>query len=254
MKAERPNFERIEQLRAHEYVAEQIRRQIGLRLIDTGQSLPSDRELAEMFGVARTTVQAAIHLLEADRLVETRRGRRGGTFVIAPSGDGLSRDYLLARLRSSAAAIRQALTFRAAVEPLAASLAAAEWTRPELAATRRAASRAAAAEDDPSFMAGDTEFHLVIARAAHNQFVYSAVEQTRLMLNDALMALPESDLWHRRSVDEHEAILEAITERDADGAARAMRLHADSTEQSITALLRSVELRRARPRTRARAR
>src|SRR5256885_10996226 len=46
-------FERIQQLRAHEYVAEQIRRHISLRLIKPGESLPAERELASMFGVGR---------------------------------------------------------------------------------------------------------------------------------------------------------------------------------------------------------
>ena len=84
------SFERIEQVRAHEYVAEQIRRQITLRLVASGEPLPAERDLASMFGVGRATVQAAIRLLEADRLVETRRGRRGGTFVTAMESDGIA--------------------------------------------------------------------------------------------------------------------------------------------------------------------
>ncbi|MGH7760240.1 MAG: GntR family transcriptional regulator, partial [Candidatus Dormibacteraceae bacterium] len=44
-------FERIHQLRAHEYVAEQIRRHIALRLVKPGEALPAERELATMFGV-----------------------------------------------------------------------------------------------------------------------------------------------------------------------------------------------------------
>ena len=70
-------FEPIQQLRAHEYVAEQIRRHIALRLIRPGESLPSERELATLFGVGRPTIQQAMGLLEADHLVEARRGRRG---------------------------------------------------------------------------------------------------------------------------------------------------------------------------------
>src|SRR4051794_39670314 len=74
-------FEPIEQPRAHEYVAEQLRRQIGLHVVPVGGALPTERELSAMFGVGRATVQAAVRLLEAERLVETRRGRHGGTFV-----------------------------------------------------------------------------------------------------------------------------------------------------------------------------
>src|SRR6202158_1517283 len=74
-------FERIHQLRAHEYVAEQIRRHISLRLIKPGEALPAERELATMFGVGRPTIQHALRLLEAAGLVEARRGRTGGAFI-----------------------------------------------------------------------------------------------------------------------------------------------------------------------------
>ena len=78
-------FERLEQQRAHEYVAEQIRRQIVLRLIPSGQALPTERELAASFGVGRATVQQAIRLLVKDHMVESRRGRHGGgNFVLGP--------------------------------------------------------------------------------------------------------------------------------------------------------------------------
>src|SRR6202171_1423640 len=65
-------FERIHQLRAHEYVAEQIRRHIALRLINPGESLPAERELAVMFGVGRPTIQHALRLLEAAGVVAGR--------------------------------------------------------------------------------------------------------------------------------------------------------------------------------------
>ena len=46
-------FEPIEQLRAHEYVAEQIRRQIGLHVVSVGGALPSERELSAMSAETR---------------------------------------------------------------------------------------------------------------------------------------------------------------------------------------------------------
>ena len=78
-------FERIDPPRAHEIVAEQIRRHVGLRLIGRGDALPPERELARTFGVGRATVQQALRELEADGLVVSRRGRHGGTFVMGPA-------------------------------------------------------------------------------------------------------------------------------------------------------------------------
>ncbi len=231
------SFEPIEQLRAHEYVAEQLRRQIGLHIVPVGGALPTERELSAMFGVGRATVQAAIRLLEADRVVETRRGRHGGTFVIAHDEDDIAKDYLLVRLRRDRDRIRQALAFRRDVEMFAASLAAKGRDADDLEQIRGAHERSAQAATDPEFMAHDTEFHLAIARAARNAFVYDAVEQVRLVLNDALTALPESKAWQRRTIKEHASILAAITAGNASAAATAMGKHADWTEKSILALL-----------------
>lgn len=232
-----PAFERIEQLRAHEYVAEQIRRQIGLRLIPTGGSLPSERELAALFGVGRATVQQAVRLLEAERLVESRRGRHGGTFVIAPSSDDLAMDYLLVRLRRDADRVEEALVFRRHIETVAAELAATMRRSRELREIAAACTRAESAESDIEFMMHDTRFHLAVARAGRNSFIVESVERLRLVLNDALTALPESELWHERSRGEHAAIRDAVKARDGEAARAAMTQHVATTERSIHALL-----------------
>jgi DNA-binding FadR family transcriptional regulator len=230
-------FEPIEQLRAHEYVAEQLRRQIGLHIVPAGGTLPSERELSSMFGVGRATVQAAIRLLEAERLVETRRGRHGGTFVTGHTADDVAKDYLLVRLRRDRTRIAEALAFRRDVDTFAASLAARERTAEELRMISGAHDRTLGAGSDAEFMARDTEFHLAVARAAHNTFVYDAVERMRLVLDDAITALPESKLWQRRTAREHAAIVLAIEARKADAAAKAMERHTASTEKSVKALL-----------------
>ena len=232
-----PAFEPIAQMRAHEYVAEQIRRQIGLRLIPSGGSLPSERDLAVLFGVGRATVQQAVRLLEAERLVESRRGRHGGTFVIAPTSDDLAMDYLLLRLRRDAGRVKEALVYRRHIEPVAAGLAATTRRKAELSEIEAACGRAESAESDIAFMTHDTQFHLAVARTGRNRFIVESVERLRLVLNDALTALPESELWHERSRREHAPILEAIGTRDGEAARAAMTQHVSSTERSINALL-----------------
>jgi GntR family transcriptional regulator, transcriptional repressor for pyruvate dehydrogenase complex len=243
----RVRFEPLEQQRAHEYVAEQIRRQIVLRLIPTGQVLPPERDLATIFGVGRATVQQAIRLLVEDGMVESRRGRyRGGNFVVGPDDSGLGMDTLLERLRRRSAEIKEALAYRSAVEPEAARLAALNRSRDQLRALRRANAAAAAAEADVEFMQRDTELHLALADASGNRFFRQAIEDVRLTLNDAMIALPDSNVWHERSAAEHEAILRAVTDRESDGASAAMRTHIDHTAQSVVALLSALA---GRPKT-----
>ena len=231
-------FERLEQQRAHEYVAEQIRRQIVLRLIPSGQALPPERDLAVIFGVGRATVQQAIRLLVQDHMVESRRGRHGGgNFVLGPDENRSGVDLMLARLRRRRDQVEEALAYRRAVEPAVAALAAEARSKADLRTLADINAAAVSAETDVEFMQADTEFHFALAEASGNRLFRQAVEKIRLELNDAMIALPESPVWHERSARQHEAILSAVRERDGLSAATAMEMHIAHTQQSVEALL-----------------
>jgi GntR family transcriptional repressor for pyruvate dehydrogenase complex len=139
-------FERIRQLRAHEYVAEQIRRHIALRLIKPGEALPAERELAGMFGVGRPTIQHALRLLEATGLVEARRGRSGGTFITHPDQDSLAADDLIVRVMRQRKELEDLLLFRRLIEPAVARVAAGTRSSSDIEAMRRAIGGMEAAE------------------------------------------------------------------------------------------------------------
>ena len=231
-------FERVEPPRAHEIVAEQIRRHVGLRLIARGDVLPPERELARTFGVGRATVQQALRELEADGLVESRRGRHGGTFVLGPAAGDPALAPLLEEARAARAEVAEALAFRAVVEPAAAALAAARRDPADLDRLRlEVAATAGAGDDDETFMRHDTAFHVAIGAAARNRFLVEAIERERLELNRVFPLLPGSAAWHSRSAAEHANVLAAIEEGDADGASAAMTLHLTHSADSVLALL-----------------
>lgn len=240
MSASEPAFQPLEQLRAHELVAEQLRRQIALRLAPPGRALPPERALARLFGVGRATVQRAVALLEEEGLVERRRGRRGGTFVVGPVGGDHSMRRLIERLRRDRIRILEALDYRLEIEPAAAARAAAARTDADLAAIGEAFERATAASNDAEFMEHDTEFHLAIARATGNRFLAEAVERLRLLLNDAFIVLPDSALWRSQSNRQHALVRAAVAAADTDGARAAMESHVRSTDTSVRALLASL--------------
>src|SRR3954454_3218003 len=56
---------------------------IAVGLIDVGEQLPTEVELAEQLGIATASVREALAVLSDGGYVETRRGRGGGTFVRA---------------------------------------------------------------------------------------------------------------------------------------------------------------------------
>jgi GntR family transcriptional regulator, transcriptional repressor for pyruvate dehydrogenase complex len=238
------HFPRLQQPKAHEYVAEQIRRHIALRLIAPGESLPSERELAAMFGVGRPTIQLALKELARDRLVESRRGRRGGTFVLEPADDTIMQDELISRLLSRREELEELLDYRRSVEPLISKMAARLRKRSDLSAMRATIREMVSAREEPEYMRFDTEFHLAVAGATQNRYLVRSMEDIRLQLNDALSLLPESETWHRRISGEHEAIFDAIEKRDARAAEKATLVHVDNSDRSVRATLAAIRRRR----------
>ena len=239
-------FDRLQQPKAHEYVAEQIRRHIALRLIAPGESLPSERELASMFGVGRPTVQLALRQLAADRLVEARRGRHGGTFVSEPAEDTPVLEELISRLLARRDELEELLDYRKCVEPLISRLASERRQRRDLGAMRETIRNMVSAHEEADYMRCDTDFHLAVARATQNRYLVSAMEQIRLQLNDALSLLPESETWHRRISGEHEAIFAAIEKGDPAAAEESTVEHVDNSDRSVRAVLAAIRRRRRR--------
>jgi DNA-binding FadR family transcriptional regulator len=80
-----------------EQVARRITDGIVLGVLAPGERLPSEPELARRFGVALITVREGLGMLRDGGLVETRRGREGGSFVVHDDAD--HRSILTARLR-----------------------------------------------------------------------------------------------------------------------------------------------------------
>lgn len=88
-----------------EAVTQRLEDAIQLGLLEQGERLPTEAELARQFGVATVTAREALESLRAAGLIETRRGRSGGSFVCG-SGDD-ARAELVARLaRTSRVALR----------------------------------------------------------------------------------------------------------------------------------------------------
>lgn len=63
-------------------IVDRITKAISLGLLKVGERLPPEATLSEMFGVGGATLREALSVLREQGVVETRRGRSGGTFVV----------------------------------------------------------------------------------------------------------------------------------------------------------------------------
>lgn len=85
-------FMPLEDLGRAQLIEQRLSEAIEVGLLDSGERLPSEAELAKLFGVAPVTAREALERLRTRGLVETRRGRDGGSFITgveAPNLDGL---------------------------------------------------------------------------------------------------------------------------------------------------------------------
>jgi DNA-binding FadR family transcriptional regulator len=213
-------IEAVELLPAHEVVTERLRRAIHIGTYLPGDKLPPERTLAQQLGVSRMTVREAIRVLRAEGYVSSRRGSAGGITVL-DQGDDVKRlrDVLVRRMPE----LDDNFDFRAAVEGAAARLAAQRRTKHDLARLREAYAELEQGRETARFRAADNVFHLAIADAARNRFMRQAIEDVR-----AMTWVPLDRVLNQvfTSAHEHHAqILQAIEDKDADAAERAVIAH-----------------------------
>ena len=226
-------FQRVHKPLAHRYVAEQIKREISLHLITPGEALPPERELASILGVSRKTIRQAVAQLVADGLIETRRGRGGGSYVLGNEYPNQQMEQRIERTRSRRGLLAEALTFRLELEPIAAQVAALVRSPEDLEQIVHMAEGATSAENHAAFTEYDIGFHLAIARATQNRFFLASVEEALVTLSDILAVLPESEVWQERSFEDYPLIVAAMQVRDGASAREAMRVHVAENDRSM---------------------
>lgn len=224
-------IEAIKTRRLYLRVADQLLQLMAEGTLKPGDRLPSERDLANSFGVSRPTLREALIALELAGSVEIRSG--SGVYVTEAK---LSQ---LPQLPDSGAGPFEILQARLCVESETAALAANaidEGQLAELESCLAEMERENQREDNCE--AADQRFHELIARASGNGVLAATVS----WLWQLRMQSEISTLFHRRVraegikpiLADHEAILNAIREGDAEAARQAMTLH---LQRVITSLL-----------------
>ena len=221
---------------ARERIALALRRALTLRIF-TDDRVPSERWLAEAFGVSRITVRQALGLLRDQGMVRSGGSRRAGMVSLPRSTSDPSAPTAL--LAGAMRDIADIMVFRAVVESEIARLAA---TRADAALTGRLRASVAALEEaaDPTaFRRADSEFHLALARACGNRRLMGAVLVARadLLRWRDLLPMPDDVA---ENLAEHGRIVTAIEAGDGDAAAAAMAEHLSGTLASFEAHVRGM--------------
>lgn len=209
---------------------------IGLGLLEVGERLPPEAELAEHFNIAPMTLRQALAILREAGYVETRRGRGGGTFVLC--GVPLPAEQTAtARLASlTADDLRDLIDFRRLTAGAGAALAAERAGAAEIEELRTLVEQMAAPPAYDDFRRADSRFHLVIASAARSPRLAAAEMQVQADLAELLALIPHPPEALRLSNGQHRGVLEAITRRQPETARALMETHAAGTGDFLLGL------------------
>jgi DNA-binding FadR family transcriptional regulator len=143
-----------------EMVAQRLRDAIDLGLLNGGEKLPSEATMARQFGVATVTAREALETLREHGLVETRRGRDGGSFVIATGSRASRIERRVASL--SRVELRDMGVHYTAIAGAAAELAADRTTDDDIRHLRETV-EAVDPDDETSARRGEGMFRLEVA-------------------------------------------------------------------------------------------
>ena len=216
-------FQRVVVEPAYKAVSAAIERAIVDGALPPGAALPTEQELAERFGVHRSTVREAIRQVEQEGLLQRREGRR--LFVCLPGVHDLApRTTRLLLLHQTT--FKELWDVALVLEPLAARLAAQQASAADLAllAANQAATEAETGLAE--LVTLDMAFHALVGSASHNKALMLAREPVGLLYYPTLLQifkrLPQAVA---RNLEAHRQILAALRARDASAAADWTRKH-----------------------------
>ncbi|MDI3418841.1 FadR/GntR family transcriptional regulator [Streptomyces luteolus] len=219
-----------------EEALEQILQVVRLGLVPAGERLPAERELAEQLGISRVTLREVLKVLQDQGLVESRRGRYGGTFVLPRDGGAGGEDELRRRLKD--VDLEDVLRFREVLETGAAELCAGQG-RLSKEQEDRLLDALAATQDAPlaEYRRLDTLFHLTLAELSGSPTLAGQYAAVRATVNDLLDCIPLLVRNLEHSQQQHATLVAAVLDRDAGAARRVMREHCCGTAALLRGFL-----------------
>ena len=223
------DIQKISNKKVSDSVAEQIERMIESGKFETGEKLPSVRELCEMFGVGRSAVRDAITTLKGKGTVDVRRGE--GTFICGFNSSSMFKSQvLLPGLKD----IRELFQVRKMLETGMAELAAENCPKALIVEMEDILS-----EGHERGWGTDYRFHMAVAKAAGNDILIQLIDYISAAMKKAMSEFHrqiEKDEEVLRQIErQHQEILACIKLKDPERAKEEMMRHLSYVEELLKA-------------------
>ncbi len=224
-------------------VVRQIEQLILRGILQPGERLPSERDMAEKLGVSRPSLRDAISDLAERGLLTSRAG--SGVFVAEVLGSAFS-PALIQLFATHEEAVFDYIAFRRDMEGLAAERAARLGSETDLrvVATIFAKMEVAHQKRDPTDEAQlDAEFHMAIIEASHNVIMLHMLRSMFDLLRQGVFynrqVMFKNRMTREQLLDQHRAMNTAVQARDPAAARAAVEAHLNFVEQALVDQIRA---------------
>lgn len=224
----------IEKSTLSEQVRNYILNVITTEQLEPGARVPSEKQLTETLGVSRGVVREAFQALSILGILDISSGKYPRVQSLNSAALETIFNYSVVTQQISA---RQILSLRSTLEVHCVVLAAQNGTEEDFSRLRVEMDKISEVfGDHQSFIYHDARFHMILAEASGNPLYALLLQALRVPLEKSISAgLHAHDTHDRRQqiIDAHQAIVEKVCQRDAQGAAQAMQKHFSSAINAL---------------------
>ncbi len=224
-------FKPVKKIRVYEEIVGKVKDMIEKGRLKSGDQLPGERELAEVFNVSRSSVREALRALESQGFLESRQGE--GTYIASKPVESLV-NPLAAFISTEKDSQMELFEMRRVIEPQLAFLAAERATQDDIALMEQALDlqEEAVARGEVGTDV-DKTFHYIMAKATKNKFLLRMTDSVMDLLSESRDKYLQVEGRPEKSIARHRQVLDAIKAGDAKRAAKLMRAHLEDIEEGL---------------------
>lgn len=238
-----PPFKPLRTEKFYAEVADQIKKSIFDGTYGPGDRLPSESDMANLFGVSKVTVRQAIRVLENAGLVFTKQGMGGGIFLSEADTMAVS-TYLSDMLKLKRVTQSDLTMARLIFEPDVAALVCGVWEEGDLQELEKNILQAWDA-----FKKGDLAgtrilslaFHRLLCSISKNPVIMFTLNSVIDVLEENVIKIALDQEFVRNEIVAHELILERIRARREDEAREEMRGHIRVVHEKLEVMYQSLK-------------
>jgi GntR family transcriptional repressor for pyruvate dehydrogenase complex len=224
-------FKPVKKIRVYEEIVGKVKDMIEKGRLKSGDQLPGERELAEVFNVSRSSVREALRSLESQGFLESRQGE--GTYIASKPVESLV-NPLASFISTEKDSQMELFEMRRVIEPQLAFLAAERATQDDIALMEQALDL-----QEEAIARGETgtdvdkTFHYIMAKATKNKFLLRMTDSVMDLLSESRDKYLQVEGRTEKSIARHRQVLDAIKAGDGKRAAKLMRAHLEDIEEGL---------------------